>query len=135
ASAASTPSIVGTPLLPSNPESIPTPLTNLYAIQSTIPNTMPQGTARARKKRPGRSRPRDGHLACCSWPSLNMSAPMCCLQPCELPKLAAETSVQRKRHALSVLQPIASNSVCLYLSARHHCALQMDARESVVEMS
>src|SRR5262245_30498717 len=43
ASAASTPSTVGTALLPSNPESIPTPLTNLYAIQSTIPNTMPQG--------------------------------------------------------------------------------------------
>src|SRR5262245_37111213 len=37
---------------------------------------MPQGTARAHKKRPGRSRPWDGHLACCSWPSLNIPAPM-----------------------------------------------------------
>jgi hypothetical protein len=64
-----------------------------------------------------------------------MLAPVRCFQPCDLPKLTAGTSIQRKRHALSVLQSIASNSVCLYLSARHHCALQMDARESAVEMS
>jgi len=35
---------------------------------------------------------------------------MRCLQPCDLPKLTAGTSVQCRRHALSVLHPTASNS-------------------------
>src|SRR5262249_22816630 len=52
---------------------------------SAIPNTTPQDTARAHKKRPGCSRPCDGCLACGSWQSLNMPAPMRCLEPCELP--------------------------------------------------
>src|SRR5262245_8879545 len=57
------------------------------------------------------------------------------VHPMQGDEIRALQHLQRRRHALSVLQPTASNSVCLYVSARHDCALQMDARESLVEMS